>query len=247
MDEPEKSDEVILAELGEVLRAAGGDYVVALKTLLEKSQRHVEQVTRSTVASRQAEYSRMLEEADLDQMADIEEMMSGLMKRILWNDLSLSTTPDGRVTAVMSTEKAVEVMDEHLDCRKVTEVLKAREKLRRAAIFEDMNERLGAEGVEDPANTNATLEVPERGMKFCREGCGHHDPSLDEGRLRVLLGEEIWTQVCEEVTVSYTETRLNLAKLYDLALDDVTILTRIQDCAVPGAPKTPRLTVRGIT
>lgn len=213
---------------------------MALNALLDQTQRKAVATTaRTTVASRKSAYRQMWEDFDIDGLLAIAEKMATLIDTITLNDLA--PTADG----VMSAPQAASLMSEALDSREVIEVLEARKDLRRAAIFTHMDTVLDAEGCADPAHTNAVLEVPERGHKFCREGSGYSKPRLDEGKLRLLLGEEDWKKVSDLVRVpAHHEWHINTEKLLALADNDVVILDKIQDCLIPGVPKTPRLNIR---
>lgn len=232
------TNEVVLSAVGELLRAAGGNGTLALEALLTHAKDAVVVAEKSTVASRKAEYRQMLDDYDVDELAEAETMMSGLVARIAENDLTSET-------GVLSALQAKSAMEEHLDSRKVTELLDVRKDVRKAAIFGHIDAVLAAEGVGDPQNHNGALEVPGCGMKFSREGAGYNDPSIDEGRLRMMLGEDTWHEVCtgEEIP-AHIEYTLDLAKLLDRATGDPTLYGVIEECLAPGQPKTPRLNVR---
>jgi hypothetical protein len=214
-----------------------------MKALLEHAQREVVKVERTTVAQRKERYAAMLDEyqageGDPKALVEFDQIAKGIVDEILGNVL-----PDE--PRVLSAEEAKALMQEYLHIRQLTETFAAREKARRAAIFADMDARLLAEGIQDPQNHNATLEVPELGYKFCREGAGYNDPSLDEDKLRALLGEEVWSQVCDEREVpAHTELVFNGDKLLDLATKDPAVMLALEDSLKPGSPKTPRLRPR---
>lgn len=233
------TNEVVLSAVGELMRAAGGNSAIAMAALLTHAKDAVVIAEKTTVASRKAEYRQMLDDYDVDELADAESVMAGMVARITENDLTTET-------GVLSAEQAQAAMDEHLDARKITELLDVRKDVRKAAIFGHIDAVLTAQdGVEDPQNHNGTLEVPECGMKFAREGAGYNDPSLDEGRLRMMLGEDTWHEVCtEEEIPARIEYTLDLTKLLNRATGDPSLYGVIEQCLAPGQPKTPRLNVR---
>jgi hypothetical protein len=82
-------------------------------------------------------------------------------------------------------------------------------------------------------------------MKFTREATSSGKRELDEGKLRVVLGEEIWKKVCDrEVIPARVELTLNKTRLLDLANADVTLLDKIAQCIKPPVPQAGRLNVR---
>jgi hypothetical protein len=238
---PEQS-EVVLAAVSELVKASGGDAVVALQALLEQTQRDLVVAEKSTVAGRKAKYRKMWEDFESDtnveDLVGTAEKFNGLIDRIAKNHLAM---PDG----IMTAPQAQGFMEEHLESRDVTEVLDARKELRKAAVFAHIDAVLEAQGVADPGNANGELEVPECGMKFSREGAGLGDPELDEGKLRVALGEAVWAQISDkEIIPARVELLLNKTRLLDLANRDPQILEKLRDCLIPGKPKSPRLNVR---
>ena len=213
---------------------------MALKALLERTQTKLPAPTRSTVASRKAAYQQMLDVCDIDGLAEIEKMAAGLLGRILSNSLDTET-------GVLSREQAADQMQEALDIQKLSEVFDVRHKQRKAAVFKDITTRLAAEGVADPENTNGHLDVPELGKRFSRENCGYGDPTVDEGRLRVLLGEDLWAEVCDEVEIpAHVELTFSVEKALDLANRDPEAYAKLTECILPGAVKNPRLVLRDI-
>lgn len=211
---------------------------MALKALLEHTQtKAVEKVTRTTVAQRKDQLARAMEGLDDAALEEVDTVASQLVEEIISNDL----TGTGALTAV----EAKSLMQEFLHCRKVAETLDARAKPRKVRVFEHMDAVLAAEGVTDPQNHNAVLEVPELGFKFCREGAGYKDPSLDEDRLRALLGEELWSTVSDEIEVpAHVDHKLNETKLLDLARANEMVMELLAACLKPGVEKAPKLVPR---
>lgn len=232
------TQEVAIATLSELLRTADGDTVVAMQALLEHTQRKVVVAEKSTVESRKAAYRKMWADYDVEKMIQLDERAKGLIDRIASNDLT-------KIDGVMTGDQAVATMEEHLESRELTEALDARKELRKAAVFTHIDAVLAAQGIEDPQNHNGEVEVPECGMKFAREAAGYTPATLDEGKLRVVLGEEVWKEISDaEIIPATVQLTLNKTKLLDLANRDPSILDKLSDCLLPGKPKTPRLNVR---
>lgn len=239
-----EKDDLVLSVVGDILRTAGGNRAVAMRALLDHTQREaVAKVERTTVAQRKAEYSRMLEayqagEGDPDELVKFETVARGIVDEILGNVL-----PD--TPRALTAEEAKGLMQEYLHVRQLRETLDAREKARKTTIIADIDERLMAEGVLDPEAHNGVLEVPELGYKFCKEGAGYSDPTLDEDKLRVLLGEEMWQKISTARLVpEHYEYDLDVEKLLDLAREDPGVMLVLEDSLKPGALKRPRLNVR---
>lgn len=231
-------NEVVLSAVGQLLRASGGNSTVAMEALLKHIKGEAVVAEKSTVASRKAKYRQMLEDFDVEGLIAAGEKMAGLVDKITLNDLTSET-------GALSAGQAQSAMEEHLDSREVTEILDVRKEVRKAAVFAHIDTVLSAEGIEDPQNHNGVLEVPEAGMKFTREGAGYTDPTIDEGRLRVALGEGIWNEVCiEEEIPARIEHKLSLAKLLDRAAAQPELYDTIGECMTMSQPKTPRLNVR---
>jgi hypothetical protein len=227
--------------VAELLKEHGGDAVVALQALLERIQtREVAVPEKSTVATRKEAYRKMWADYDVDKLIEVKDLVEGLIDRISSTDLE----GDG----VISSDLAKQLMQEHLDTRAVTEAFDARKELRKARVFAAIDAVLEARGIEDPQNHNGEVEVPELGLKFTREGAGMTEGGLDEGKLRVVLGEEMWKVVCDtEIIPATVEYKLNTTRLLDLANADPAILTKIGECVKPGVPKTPRLNTRKLS
>ncbi len=142
--------------------------------------------------------------------------------------------------------------EELLAQRNLKELLEVRKEMIREAVFNSLNLQLGAEGVEDPENTNGSIPVPELGKRLSREACGPKDPKLNEEKLEIDLGEERWLQVCEveeipeQVIPAHTQYTLSVERLMKLAESDLSILEIVRDCLEVGGYKTPRFFVRNL-
>jgi hypothetical protein len=244
----EKS-EIALSPIGELLRAAGGDVAIAMETFRKKASAETlaDESSASTVAARKAEYKRMLDEyakgeGGMDALIAMGERLGQLVNKITALDLS---THDG----ALSAEQAAALMDIRLGAKEATELLDVYNKgVLKVAVFAHMDAQLAVEGVKDPQNHNATLDVPEFGRKFSREGAGYTDPTLDEGRLRMRVGEEVWQEICEaEEVPAHVEYTFSLKKLFDRAEQDPVLYNTIGECMTFGEPKAPRLNDRKMT
>lgn len=233
-----ETHEVARTTVAELISAAGGDAVVALQALLERTQSvEVPAVEKSTVATRKQAYREMWNDDDVEKMIEVKDTVEGLVDRIR------DTNLEGE--GIVSADLARALMQEHLDRRLVTEAFDARKELVKARIFLAIDAVLAAEGIEDPQHHNGEVDVPELGLKFTREATSPGKRELDEGKLRVALGEELWKKVCDkEIIPATVEFKLNTTRLLDLANADVSLLDKIGECIKPAVPQAGRLNVR---
>lgn len=233
-----ETNEVARTAAQELIKAAGGDAVIALQALLERTQSvEVPTVEKSTVATRKQAYREMWTEDNIEKMIEVNDILDGLIDRIR------DTNLEGE--GLVSTELATALMQEHLDRQAVTEAFDARKGLVKARIFLAIDALLAAQGIEDPQHHNGEVDVPELGLKFTREATSPGKRELDEGKLRVVLGEELWKKVCDkEIIPATVEFKLNTTRLLDLANADVSLLDKIAECIKPAVPQAGRLNVR---
>lgn len=231
---------VTLSEISEIVRRGESGKIVALKALLEHTQRKaVKKVTRTTVALRKDQLARALAGQDDEKLEKVDAAASGLVEEFIANETIITGT------GTLTPDEAKALMQEFLHAREVDEAIDARSKGRKIRVFDHMDAVLASSGVTDPQNHNATLEVPELGFKFCREGAGYKDPGLDVDLLQAVLGDEVWASICDEVEVpAHVEHTLNETKLLDLAHADDNVMLKLAECLTPGAEKTPKLVPR---
>lgn len=216
----------------------GGNEIAVLEALLAQAPPTEAPSTKSTVATRKEAQRRAIENFDVDRLLELQAKMTRIVDVITSNDIvSWDVVLDGT--------RALALMAEILDERDVAEALDARRSMIKEAVFDHLD-ALGLDG------ENGTIEVPELGKKFCREGAGVGAPMVDEQRLQALLGGERWIAACDEEIVpeqhipAHIEYRFSLEKLLDLARTDHEILEALRTCLVPGKAKTPRFAVRDL-
>lgn len=201
----------------------------------------------STVASRKLQLRQALESYDVERLLALQNTMTSFIDLI-----TQSTLIQEDADPVLDGKRSAELMSRYLDQREIDELMATVKDLIRSAVFSHLDTVLAAGGAADPANTNGTLEVPELGKKFCREGAGYRDPSLDEDRLRELLGDR-WAAVCDDVDIpeqiipAHQAQVFSVEKALKLGRVDPTVMEVLRECVIPGAPKTPRLMVRNIS
>ncbi len=200
----------------------------------------------STIASRKLQLRQALEDYDVDRLLELQQTMTAFVDLV-----TNSALTDKEASPVLDGEKAKDLMQRYLDQREIDEFISTVKEMIRGMVFSHMDATLAASGKPDPANTNATLEVPELGRKFCREGAGYKDPSLDEARLQELLGER-WDSVCDEIDIpeqiipAHKDKVLSISKVLHLGRKDPAVMEIIRACIIPGVPKPPRFTVKAM-
>ncbi len=238
------SKEIERSEVGRLLKAGG--YLHAYEELVKQAEREVSKAEKSTVAQRKTLSRLAIEKHDSERLADLEEKAAALIATINSNLIDL------KKPRLLTKRKAKALTEELLAQRDLKELLEVRKEMIREAVFNSLNLQLGAEGVEDPENTNGSIPVPELGKRLSREACGPKDPKLNEEKLEIDLGEERWLQVCEveeipeQVIPAHTQYTLSVERLMKLAESDLSILEIVRDCLEVGGYKTPRFFVRNL-
>lgn len=208
-----------------------------IQRLFDRAGKMVAKAQKSTVAARKAQLLQDLEGFNIDRLVELRDQMGSFIDLITLNLGEVELMTESQAHTLMSQFLAQRDIGEFMDvCRgRIKEV-----------AFAHMDAELELEGVEDPENTNAVIEVPSIGKRFSREGCGYSDPSVNEVALRAALGDQWESVYVEEVipeTVTYT---LSMEKLMALVDQDPAIMEKIRDVLQPGSPKTPRLFVRDL-
>lgn len=212
----------------------------------EESRRKVAADSRSTVAARKAKLRQALDSYDVDRLLELQATMTAFV------DLVTETPFTAEGELVLDGDRAATLMKRYLDQREINELVTVVKDLIREAVFAHFDAMGRAEGLEDPENHNGTLEVPEWGKKFCREGTGYQDPKFNEVRLEQLLGEQRWAQICteevipEQVIPEHVERNLSVEKALEMGRRDPEVMEILRDCLTPGAPKPPKLMVRDL-
>lgn len=202
------------------------------------------EVERTTVASRKLLMRQALEGYDVDRLLELQDTMTQFVDLVTRSSLIDEDAP-----VVLDGERAKDMMSCYLSQREIDEFATTVKDLIREAVFAHIDAVGAAEGKADPEHINGTLEVPELGRKFCREGAGYKDPKLDEARMQELLGDR-WDEVCEDIDIpeevipAHTEKVLSVEKALKLSRKDPAVMEVLRACIIPGEPKSPRLFVR---
>lgn len=142
-------------------------------------------------------------------------------------------------------EDAVLLMKLVTSIKLVEEMAKAGYDLGKELVWRTMDIAFADE--EFPEHTNGVIDVPEMGKRFCREGAGRQDSSLDEDKLRDLVGEEVWERITrEEVIPATTVRKLDEQALIAATHENPALLEAVRESVKVGNWKSPRLWVRDI-
>lgn len=142
----------------------------------------------------------------------------------------------------LTPEEAVLVAKQIIDGKAVKELVDATYDAAKQAVFTTLNVVFAEEGEAYPEHTNGYLDVPELGKRLCREGAGRKEATLDEERLREIVGEDVWV----EITTAHVVRTVDEDKLAQAVLADPDLLERVREATETGGWKSPRLTVRDI-
>jgi hypothetical protein len=125
------------------------------------------------------------------------------------------------------------------------EFIKAAYEFGKELVFRTMDIAFAEE--EFPEHTNGYIDVPELGKRFCREMAGRQDSSLDEDKLRDLVGEDVWAQITREEVIPATVVRkLDEQSLIAAAAANPALLELVRESVRLGSWKSPRLMIRDI-
>lgn len=194
---------------------------------------------KSTVASRKESWKEAVEEFDVDKLLEIQEEMDQFIDKmkVIKDSMSLDKID-------LTEAEAKDLMTEYLSGKNIAEFLEARKSMVRKLVFQVIDERLREEGIEDPENQNGSIEVPELGTRFSREGAGYRDPSIDGAKLREILGDDYQNVVVKKIIPERVEEKVSEELLTKYLSENPEVLSELQEAVVPGLPKTPKLMIR---
>jgi hypothetical protein len=208
-----------------------------LQRLLERSGKEVAKKPRTTVAHRKAQLLADLEDFNVDRLVGLQQKMGAFIDLITLNLGDELVLDEGHAYTLMSQALGVRDIKEFMD------VCHGRVK---EYLFDHLNAIYAEQGLEDPENTNGSLEVPALGMKFCREGTGVTDPSVNDTLLKKALGSR-WEEVYDiEVIPEQRVYTLNTEALWDMVKNDPDLMEAVRGALEPGVPKNGRMVIRNM-
>lgn len=216
------------------------DFGAILKALqADAEKKDPEKKVRDSKATRMAEWDKALDKLPIEKLVELQEKMSDFV------DLKFAkvVATDPRL---LTREEQYRVVDEWITMEEIKDAFDARHNRIRLMVLEHITKVWEQAGDKDPANKNGEIVVEELGYKFCKEGTGYKEPSLDLKKLRELLKSD-WDKVTDRVMIpAHTEVVFNEYKLKALLRDNPKRLEDVRTSLIPGEAKTPRLTPRKI-
>jgi hypothetical protein len=231
------SNTLVETELRGMLEAAGGNYAAAYDTIVaaaDTTTRTAQIVNRSTRVER---FKEAVASSDRGVLARANKVFQGYLPLVRKNAALAADEP-----RQLSIVEAKNLMEEALSIAEARSVLDARWETIKEHAFGHMTESFAAEGDEYPEHTPGSIDVPELGKRFAREGCGRQEPELIEKALRALVGPKVWEAITDRETV-VVET-VSIPKLMAMATGDPSLLEHLRRSLKVGEWKKPRLNVR---
>lgn len=222
------------------LIASGATYAQVLQRVLENEDRRTAfPRQRSSLAARKAAFAKAVTNNDTTVLQAIRRRMKKYIGRIAHVQMD--------EPRVLTPVEAFELMGEHIDLVSIQEFLASRKDTIKELVFASMDAKLAAGGIDNPSAHNSAIPVAELHRIFKREGAGYSPPSLDEGKLRLLLGDDA-DKVFDEVEVPATSyLELDHERLIKLAQERPEVMEMIRESLVPGKERSARFVVRELT
>lgn len=224
----------------------------AIAQLLKKAEKQgfladiLAQVESASAQEKKGNNIEVRKAAILDALATQNDLALAEITEAYNQHINLSDEAAGFAPEVaevgLNADQAVTAMRLLLAGKVVSETERAVYELVRQMVFGTLD--MAFEDEESPENTNGSIDVPELGKRFSREGAGRKDPKVDFDALRALVGDEVFELVTVEKVVVTRE--INDAALAKFGLANPAVLEGLRDIVQPGDWKTPRLMVRDI-
>lgn len=184
-----------------------------------------------------------IEEFDIDSLTEIQDEMERFVDLMR---TEIERLPDGTLDISSLDDK--QLMVEYVSYEKINAFLTARRELVRELVFEKINQNIIDSGVETengPENENGFIAVEELGKKFCREGAGVGNPTIDEDKLSELLPEEVRDKVFKKKVIpEHVEFELDEDALMGYVSSAPESIGFIKKALKPGKLRSPRFVVR---
>jgi hypothetical protein len=232
--------DLIEQDLKTILAQHDGDYVAQYEALVKSEDSKAVVATKSTREGRTARWKAALANLDRKDIAVVNKTFQSYIRKLKDAAPILSVEEPTRIALA----EANQLMDIWLEMIRVEDTAKATREQIKARVSGAMTAEFEAEGDEYPEHINASIDAPEFGKRFARQGCGRKDPSLDEKKLAKLLGDKVW----EQVTVEKVEVtrEVDLGSLMQLAKHDPEILEKLRASLKVGEWKSPSFAVHNI-
>lgn len=208
-------------------------------------QQNVITEPRSTIADRQKELEQALaNDPTGEKLIQMQEVLSDYV-----DQLAQDIVPFDGNGAELTHEQLVYLMRRHTDTKAIEELAKVVYGGLKRIIFEAITAKVARENPDEkfPEYVSDSIDVPEMGKRFCREGAGRMTPLLDQDELRRQLGEDLWARCCETIDVpAHTETKFSEVLLKAEILRDHSLMPKLAACLIPAGWKAGSYTTKPI-
>lgn len=147
----------------------------------------------------------------------------------------------------LTPEESRSLMAEFLDAEEFKIVFAARREAAKTLVFNHLTAENIEKNIPEPDNHNGSIEVPELGKKFCREGTGREEPVLHHAVLLEKLDKDDYDKITDKERIpSHTKLTVNEEKLMALCREKPAILEIVRKAITIGNVKNPNFRVRDI-
>jgi hypothetical protein len=228
---------IAINDLTALLDAAKGGFVDAIIAEQDKKALQVSKVG-SNVETRKAAWRAAAVKAGKKAIAPVlkaAEQQPKLAKLVA----VIATDSDAHV---LDEQEVVLVAEQILAGKLLEEWIKATYETAKGLVFGSLDAEFAAQGEEFPQHIDGYIDVPELGKRLVREGTGRKDSTLDEDKLRELIGEDAFNAISVEVTSRQIDETLLAAA----AAENPALLEDVRAAVKVGDWKSPRLMIRDI-
>lgn len=233
------TNEIVASELLELLES--GKFVEALDKIA-RAAKPTETIQRNNLEARKKKLAKAVRDSDpevLERMAEIMATYVDDVARIFPDEPRQLTKSEAHV-----------LMAEALQNKDITEFVAMRKDAIRELVFMSIDETNRAKGL-DPTEHGGKIPVPTLGKVFCKEGVNPGKPTVDNDKLREMLGADadkvfVTTVIPEQVIPEQRITELDEEALLRLAATRPEVMVMLKEALVPGTPTPGRFVIRDL-
>lgn len=224
------NDTIVTSEVQNFLDSFGGNYVAAYGAIVADQERRVLALRPSTNAeSRKAAYAKAVKILDPKVLSSMEQTVKGFIPLVKENAEITALTGD------LTPEDAEALMVEVLEVKRLKEIADSRYAEIRKRVFSALTEEFAANGEDFPEMVAGSIDVPNLGLKFTREGGARKDPELDEAALQALVGDEVWEKVTTVELIPAQEVRtVDMDLFLQAARSNPALLESLREALIVG-------------
>lgn len=238
MSKNSKSKSLAKATVSETLAKTTGGYIASILADADKAALQQTQKTGNNADTRKASISKALAEADKKAVAAHLKAFKNLPSQAA----AIAMVGPEAAEEGLSEDETILAMRQVLDIKLAKEMADASYEAVKALVFRTMDVAFADE--DFPEHTNGVLDVPELGKRFCREGAGRKEPTIDEAKLAEAFGDELFAAVTTEKVV--VARVIDEEKLAAAVAANPALMEAVRASMKSGDWKTPRLWVRDI-